>query len=108
MTHAARIAHLRESIGRRALAAAGVTNAHITSVERIGTIFIVATEDPADRWAPYAVETFRIPTPDDTDRNYEPGEAPKIWCPLAGWVGDSLDEMPGMVDKATAYARENA
>lgn len=108
MTHAARIAHLRESIGRRALAATGVTNARITSVERIGTIFVVATETADNRWAPYAVETFRIPAPDDTDRNYEPGQAPKIWCPLAGWVGDGPDEMPGLLAAATAYARENA
>lgn len=104
----ARIAQLRESIGRRALASVGVTSAHITSVQRVGDVFIVASVEPANRWAPYAVETFRIPTPDDTDRDYEPGEAPKIWCPLAGWVGDGPDEVPAMLAKATAYAREAA
>ncbi|OXS35395.1 hypothetical protein [Streptomyces sp. XY006] len=101
----ARIAHLRESIARRALASAGITSARITNVRRVGTIFIVATEEPTNRWAPYAVETFRIPEPDDTDRDYEPGEAPKIWCPLAGWVGDGPDEVPDMLAKAIAYAR---
>ncbi|WP_030188292.1 hypothetical protein [Streptomyces violaceorubidus] len=100
-----RIAQLRESIARRALASTGVTNARITSVQRIGTVFVVATETPGDRWAPHAVETFRIPTPDDTDRNYELGKAPKIWCPLAGWIGASTDEVPGLLAKAVDYAR---
>jgi hypothetical protein len=105
MNRIARITQLREAIARRALAATGVTNARIISVQRIGTIFVVATENPGDRWAPYAVETFRIPAPDDTDRNYEPGQAPKIWCPLAGWVGDSADEMPVLLAEAVVYAR---
>ncbi|GGQ83748.1 hypothetical protein [Streptomyces flaveolus] len=103
---AARIAQLRESIARRALTAAGVPDdARILNVRRVGTVFVVATEEPTNRWATYYVETFRIPTPDDTDRDYEPGEAPKIWCPLAGWSGDSPDEVPAMLAKATAYAR---
>lgn len=103
---AARIAQLRESIARRALAATGTpAGARILDVQRVGDIFVVATEEPANRWAPYAVETFRIPTADDTDRDYEPGEAPKIWCALAGWVGDGPDEVPGMFAKAVAYAR---
>lgn len=106
MTRTARIAHLRESIARRALTAAGApADARITSVQRVGTVFVVATETSGSRWAPYAVETFRIPTPDDTDRNYEPGTAPKIWCPLAGWIGDGPDEVPGLLARAVAYAR---
>ncbi|MER5843198.1 hypothetical protein ABT099_23460 [Streptomyces prasinus] len=106
MARTARIAQLRESIARRALAATGApADARIIDVQRAGTVFVVATEDPASRWARYAVETFRIPTADDTDRDYEPGEAPKIWCALAGWVGDGMAEVPGMFAKAVAYAR---
>ncbi|MGP3737979.1 hypothetical protein ACTWJ9_33250 (plasmid) [Streptomyces sp. GDS52] len=106
MTTTARIAQLRESIARRALTAAGTpADARILDVQRVGTVFIVATEEPTNRWAPYAVETFRVPAADDTDRDYEPGEAPKIWCALAGWLGAGADEVPGMLAKAAAYAR---
>jgi len=101
-----RIAQLRESIARNALTATGApTTARILDVQRAGTVFIVTTEDPTSRWAPYAVEAFRIPTSDDTDRDYELGQAPKIWGALAGWTGDGADEVPGMFAKAVAYAR---
>lgn len=106
MRTTARITQLRESIARRALASAGApTTTRILDVQRIGTVFVVATEDPANRWARYTVETFRNPTADDTDRDYEPGQGPKIWCPLAGWTGDGADEVPGLIAKAAAYAR---
>lgn len=104
MDRTARITQLRESIARRALTAAGIpTRARILDVHRIRDVFVVAVEDTADRWAPYSVETFRIPAPDDTDTNYEPGQAPKIWCPLAGWIGDSIDEVPALLAKARHY-----
>jgi hypothetical protein len=105
MTHrTARITQLRESIARRALTAAGIpTHTRILDVVRLGTVFVIATADTTNRWAPYTVETFRIPEPDDTDRDYEPGTAPKIWCPLAGWIGHGIDEIPALFDKARHY-----
>jgi len=101
----ARIAGLRESIARRALTAAGVAaDVRILDVQRAGSVFIVATEALSSRWARYSVEAFRIPVSDDTDRNFEPGLAPKIWCPLAGWNGNDQGEVPALLAKAAAYA----
>ena len=101
----ARIAQLRESIARRALAAVGApSSVRILDVRRIGTVFVVATEDPSCRWFSYSVETFRIPTSDGTDRNYEPGRAPKVWGALAGWISDDPREVPALLARAADYA----
>lgn len=105
MTTTSRIAHLRENIARSALTATGApTTTRIHDVQRVGTVFIVTTDNPTSRWARYTVEAFRIPTPDDTDRDYEPGNAPKIWCSLAGWNSNDADELPGLRAKAVDYA----
>ncbi|CUW31749.1 hypothetical protein [Streptomyces reticuli] len=104
---AARIARLRELIARRALDVIGSpSDARILGIQRAGTVLIVATEEPAGRWSRFAVDTFRFPTADDTDPDFEEGQAPKRWIPLAGWGGDGVDEVPGMLAKATAYAAE--
>ncbi|MFG7940970.1 hypothetical protein [Streptomyces cacaoi] len=109
MTRTARIAQLRESIARRVLDTIGVpADARILQVCRVGQIFIVASEESSNRWAAYAVDTFRIPASDDSDPFYEDGEAPKLWGVLAGWGGDGADEVDGMLAAATAYARSVA
>lgn len=106
MNTAIRINQLRESIARRALNTIGVpTSARIIDVRRIGTVFIVATEEPTNRWATVGVDTFRIPTADDTDPLYDEGKAPKLWNALAGWGSDDAREVPDMLAKATTYAR---
>lgn len=105
MNRTARIAKLRESIARSALASlapAIPADFRILDVRRVRDVFIVATENPADRWASHHVETFRIPAADDTDPRYGEGQAPKIWTLLAGWSGDA-DEIPGLMDEAAAY-----
>jgi hypothetical protein len=107
VSRAARIRELRESIARRALTTIGVpATTRITRIHRAGTVLIIATEDPNARWSPYTVETFRFPTPDDTDPDFEIGEAPKRWTPLAGWGDDDPAAVPSMLAKATAYAAE--
>ncbi|MGY1439517.1 hypothetical protein [Streptomyces reniochalinae] len=109
MTRTARIAQLRESIARHILDTIGVpADARILHVYRVGQIFIVASEEPSNRWAAYSVGTFRIPTADTTDPLYEEGQAPKLWGVLAGWAGDGADEVDGMLAAATAYARSVA
>ncbi|MFJ9420709.1 hypothetical protein [Streptomyces sp. NPDC101249] len=111
MNRTARITQLRKSIARRALAATipGIpADTHILDVHRDRDVFIVATENPNNRWAPYAVETFRIPTADDTDQNFEIGKAPKIWVPLAGWSANSAAEIPDLMGEAITSAREYA
>jgi hypothetical protein len=108
VSRAARIRELRESIARRALTTIGVPTAtRITRIHRAGTVLIIATEDPNARWSPYAVDTFRIPTPDNTDPSYDTaGDAPKRWTPLAEWGSDDPAAVPVMLAKATAYAAE--
>lgn len=104
MARTARIAQLRKSIARNALTAIGIpADAHILDVRRVRDIFIIATENPSDRWASHYVETFRIPTPDDTDPGYGEGRARKIWMPLAGWTGHAADEVPQLMDEAATY-----
>ncbi|MFF8589974.1 hypothetical protein ACF061_00800 [Streptomyces sp. NPDC015220] len=109
MTTTARITQLREAIARRALTDIGVpVDARILDVQRVGTVFIVATAEPNNRWSPYTVETFRTSTADDIDPRDEDDAAAKRWIPLAGWNGDGADEVPGMLAQAVAYAREVA
>ncbi|GAA2192768.1 hypothetical protein [Streptomyces bangladeshensis] len=103
----ARIRQLRESIARRALGVVRASvDARILQIVRLGSVLIVATEEPSSRWSRFAVDTFRLPTADDTDPDFDEGRAPKRWVPLAGWGGDGVDEVPGMLAKATAYAAE--
>ncbi|MET8694721.1 hypothetical protein ABZV65_19510 [Streptomyces bauhiniae] len=105
MNATARITQLRESIARSALNTIGIpTSAHILNITRIGEIFIIATNDPTNRWATYGIDTFRIPTPDDTDPDYDDDKAPKHWVPLAGWNADTPDEVNTALAKASAYA----
>ncbi|MFJ6729412.1 hypothetical protein ACIQPQ_31370 [Streptomyces sp. NPDC091281] len=101
----ARISRLRESIARRALTVMGVpVDACILDVQRVGTVFIVASEEPGNRWSRYHVDAFRIPTADDTDPECDEGMAPKVWGVLAGWGGDDLDGVPALLAKARVYA----
>ncbi|MFH8336950.1 hypothetical protein [Streptomyces sp. AM6-12] len=100
-----RIAQLRTRIARRALDAIHApADTRILDARLIGTVLVVATEHPNPRWASIFVETFRLPTPDDTDPRYDDADTPQ-WIPLAGWSGHSADEVPDMVAEATAYAQ---
>ncbi|MCX5537827.1 hypothetical protein OG785_45555 [Streptomyces sp. NBC_00006] len=110
MNRTARIAQLRESIARSALAATlpGVPDGvRILDVHRVRDVFIVATENPADRWASHYVETFRIPTADNTDPYYGEGQAPKAWVPLASWKGYAIDEIPDLIEQAIHYVNHD-
>ena len=109
MNRTARITQLLESIARKALGSLrpGIpADVRIVDVRRVRDVFIVATDNPSDRWARYYVETFRIPTPDNTDPAYDEGNARMVWSPLAGWGSDSSDDLVDMVAKATAYAHD--
>lgn len=104
----ARKAQLLNSVARRALAVVKApADSRIMSVELVGTMLIVATEEPNNRWAPFRVETFRVPMPDDTDPDYEDGLTPGRWGVLAGWGADGEDAVGGMLAKARVYAAEN-
>ncbi|MEZ3180783.1 hypothetical protein KYY02_19445 [Streptomyces pimonensis] len=103
-----RIAQLRESIARRALDANSTpTDARILNVVRTGTVFTVVTEQPGQTFR-YGVDSFRIPTPDNTDPDHEEVTAPKLWTVVDEDCGAGLDEVPGMLARATAYARSIA
>ncbi|MFJ3089046.1 hypothetical protein [Streptomyces sp. NPDC086838] len=104
----ARKAQLLNSVARRALDVVKVAaDIRIISAELVGTTLIVATEEPTDRWAPYSVETFRVPMPDDSDPDYEDGQAPSRWGVLAGWGADDPNAVDGMLAEARVYAAEH-
>lgn len=100
---AARMGALRESIARRALATIGTpAGARILRVVRTGTVLTVATEQ-LDGYFRYCVDSFRLPTPAETDPDqvdpYTPGE----WI-LADQYGDHVEgQIDGMMADAIAY-----
>lgn len=110
VTRTARIAVLRESIARRALASTlpgCPADVRVLDVRRVADTFIITTENPHDPQARFYVEVFRIPTADNTTY-YEPGQAPLLWTPLAGWSTDNAAEIPGLINEATNYAQHDA
>ncbi|MFC7983816.1 hypothetical protein [Streptomyces sp. NPDC057336] len=104
MTRTARIAALRESIARRALTANSTpADARILDIVRTATVFTVVTDQP-DQTSRYGVDSFRIPTPDTTDPDHDAATAPKRWTLIGEHSGAGLDEIPGMLARAVAYA----
>lgn len=104
LPRAARMVQLRESIARRALAGIGTpVDARIVRVVRTGTVLTVATEQP-DGYFRYAVDSFRLPTPAETDVDQVDPCAPGQWI-LADQLGDHVEgHVDRMIAEATAYA----
>ncbi len=105
----ARIRVLRENIARRALNTIGTpANARILDIRRTGTVLTIATKQPG-QYYPYAVDSFRFPTPDLDDPHYiDEADAPKRWTLLEQIGGCGADEVDQMVADAAAYARSIA
>jgi hypothetical protein len=89
---------------RRALAGIGTpAGARILRVVRTDDVLTVVTEQPAG-YFPYCVDSFRLPTPAETDpEQVDP-------CPQGRWIladqlGDHAeDQVERMIEQATAYA----
>lgn len=98
----------------RALAAAPKALAGIgaaADVEVIDAIWvrgalIVVTRQPSSLAAEFAVDAFRLPTPDETDPDQVEPRTPGEWILVDQYGDHSLDAVPGMVADATAYLRE--
>lgn len=100
-----RIQTLRETIARRALNTIGTpAHAEILDIRRTGDVLTIATHQP-DAYLPYGVDTFRFPTPDNTDPEYDDDTAPLRWTLVDQYGGVGADEVDRMVADATAYAR---
>ncbi|MFE6354357.1 hypothetical protein ACFVOO_16165 [Streptomyces rochei] len=102
-----RIRVLRESIARRALNTIGTpADAEVLAIVRTGDVLHVATTQP-DEHLPYAVDSFRFPTPDLDDPDYlDEADAPKRWTLVYQHGGAGPDEIGRMLAGATAYAAE--
>jgi hypothetical protein len=98
------MSQLRESIARRALATIGTpAGARILRVVRTGTVLTVATEQP-DGYFRFAVDSFRLPTPAETDPDQVDPYTPGQWI-LTDQLGDHVDcHIDRMIAEATTYA----
>ena len=104
MTHTARIRQLLESIARRALDRIGTApDVRILQVVRTGPVITVATEQPGEYFA-YGVDSFRLPTPDETDLDQVDPIDPSHWLLADQYGGHGLDEVDDMMAKAVTYA----
>lgn len=107
MNRTARMAQLRETIARRALATTGTpASTRILQIVRTGSVLTVATHQP-DQRTPYCVDSYRLPAPDDSDLGFE-GDAPLRWTLVEERGGAGADELPGMVAQAVTYAHRIA
>lgn len=102
----ARIRVLRQNIARRALDTIGTpADAEILDIRRTGDVLTIASVQPGQHF-PYAVDSFRFPTPDLDDPHYiDEADAPKRWTLVEQYGGVGSDEVDQMVADATAYAR---
>lgn len=98
----ARIAELRESIARRALALIGTqADARILQIVRTGPVLTVATEQP-DRYFPYCVDVFRLPTADETDLDQTDPRGLCEWILTDQHGGFGADEIERMLTAVAA------
>lgn len=64
---------------------------------------VVTSHQPNSQAFEYAIDSFRLPTPDETDTDQDEPRAPGEWILVDQYGGHSADEVPGMVADATAY-----
>lgn len=104
MRRAARIQQLQESIARRALARIGTSaDVRILQIVRTGPVITVATEQPGEYFA-YGVDSFRLPTPAETDPEQTDPIDPTHWLLADQYGGHGADEVDRMMSSAVAYA----
>ena len=99
-----RIRVLRESIARRALAGIGTSaDARILRVVLAGSVLTVATEQQG-HYFPIGVDTFRLPTADETDLDQDEPRGVSDWVLADQYGGFGEDEVEQMMSDALAYA----
>lgn len=100
----ARIAGLRESIARRALASIGVTaSSSILRIERTGAVLTVATKQD-DAFCPYAVDSFRLPIARPADPEFGDDDSPRQFTLVDQHGGFGPGDVDGMMGDALSFA----
>ena len=90
---------------RAALATIGISpSVRILFVTQIGTALIVATEQPGN--FRYAVDTFRLPTPAETDLDQVDPRRPGEWILVEQHGDHARDQVDRMTADAAAYLAE--
>ncbi|MFF0736853.1 hypothetical protein ACFYVK_35230 [Streptomyces chartreusis] len=103
-SRADRVNVLRESIARRALASIGTpTDARILRIVFSGPVLTVATEQPG-QYFPFGVDTFRLPTADETDLEQDEPLGLSEWVLADQYGGFGEDEVEQMMADAASYA----
>ncbi|MFC8423970.1 hypothetical protein ACFUN7_24345 [Streptomyces sp. NPDC057236] len=103
-----RIAVLRESIARRALARIGTpADARILQIVRTGPVLTIATVQP-EVYLPVGVDVFRLPSTDETDPDQDDPRGLCEWVLADQYGGVGEDELDRMMTDALAHAAELA
>jgi hypothetical protein len=88
-----------------ALAIIGSAGAEILDATWVRGALVVVSHQP-DAYFPYCVDSFRLPTPDETDPDQVDPRALDEWVLVYQYGDHSADAVPGMAADATAYLRE--
>lgn len=67
---------------------------------------VVTTRQPTSVAFEFAVDSFRLPTANETDPDQTEPHTPGEWILVDQYGGHGEDDVPGMVADATAYLRE--
>lgn len=90
----------------KALAGIGApTNAEIIDATWVREALIVTTRQPSSAFE-FAVDAFRLPTPDETDPDQTEPRTPGEWILIDQYGDHSADAVSGMVAEASAYVRQ--
>ncbi|WP_081241701.1 MULTISPECIES: hypothetical protein [Streptomyces] len=90
----------------KALATIGApADAQILDATWVRGALVVATRQPSSIAAEFAVDTFRLPTPDETDPDQTDPYKPGQWILIDQYGDHTEDAVPSMVGEATAYVR---
>lgn len=90
----------------KALAGIGTpADAEVIDATWVRGALIVATRQPSSLSFEFAVDSFRLPTPDETDPDQDEPCAPGEWILVDQYGDHSEDEMPRMLADATTYLR---
>lgn len=67
---------------------------------------IVATRQPSSIAFEFAVDVFRLPTPDEVELDQDEPRTPGEWILIDQYGDHGVDAVPGMVADATTYVRQ--
>lgn len=96
--------NLAIAAARKAITSIGApADAEILDAVWVRGALVVATRQPSSHAFAFAVDSFRLPTPDETDPDQDEPRTPGAWILADQYGSHSADDVPGMVVDATAY-----